>query len=124
MKLKWSMVGLKELTFFERCLSKCMAQAIARNHHQVLRRISHHHLHFMIRVKKGNQVLKKKKQNLPVWENWTVQFLKLDYSVLAEQKISYLKKMIALHQVPTSMTMMTQMMSMMNKNSWWSLRNS
>jgi hypothetical protein len=43
-----------------------MAQAIARNHHQVLRRISHHLLHFLLRVKKGNQVLKKKKQNLPV----------------------------------------------------------
>jgi hypothetical protein len=42
----------------------------------------------------------------------------------AEQKMSYLKKMIALHQVPTSMTMMTRMMSMMNKNSWWSLINS
>jgi hypothetical protein len=32
------------------------------------------------------------------------------------------KKMIALHQVP--MMMMAQMMSIMNKNSWWSLRNS
>jgi hypothetical protein len=36
MKSKWSMVGLKELTFFGRCLSKYMAQAIARNYHQVL----------------------------------------------------------------------------------------
>jgi hypothetical protein len=60
------MVGFKELIFFGRCLSKCMAQEIARNHHQVLRRIFHHHLHFFIGVKKGNQVLKKKKQNLPV----------------------------------------------------------
>jgi hypothetical protein len=37
-------------------------------------------------------------------------------------KIYYLKKMIALHQVPTSM--MTQMMSMMNMISWWNLGNS
>jgi hypothetical protein len=74
-----------------------MAQAIVRNHHQVLQRISHHHLHFLIRVKKGNQVLKKKKQNLPVWENRTVRFPKPKGSVLAEQKMSYLKKMIALH---------------------------
>jgi hypothetical protein len=44
--------------------------------------------------------------------------------VLEEQKMSYLKKMIALHQVLTSMMMMTHMMSVMNKNSWWSLRNS
>jgi hypothetical protein len=50
-------------------------------------------------------------------ENRTVRFPKPEGSVLAEQKMSYLKKMIALHQVPTSMTMMTQMMSMMNKNS-------
>jgi hypothetical protein len=78
------MVGLKELIFFGMCLSKYMAQAIARNHHQVLRRISHHHLHFLIRVKKGNQVLKKKKQNLPVWENRTAQFPKSDYPVFAE----------------------------------------
>jgi hypothetical protein len=33
---------------------------------------------------KGNQVLKKKKQNLSVWENWTVRFSKPDYPVLAE----------------------------------------
>jgi hypothetical protein len=118
------MVDPKELTFFGRCLSKCMAQAIARNHHQVLRRISHYHLHFLIGVKKGNQVLKKKKQNMSFWENRTVQFPKPDGSVLPKQKMSYLKKVIALHQVLTSMTMMTQMMSMMNKNSWWSLRNS
>jgi hypothetical protein len=56
-----------------------MAQAIARNHHQVLRRISHYHLHFLIRVTKGNQVLKKKKPNLPIWENRIVQFPKPDY---------------------------------------------
>jgi hypothetical protein len=124
MRSKWSMVGLKELIFFERCLSKCMAQAIAKNHHQVLRRISHHHLYFLIRVKKGNQVLKKKKQNLSVCENRTVRFPKSEGLVLIEQKMSYLKKMIALHQVLTPMTMMTQMMSMMNKNSWWSLLNS
>jgi hypothetical protein len=84
MKLKWSMVGLKELTFFGRYLSKYMAQAIARNHHHVLQRISHHHLHFLIRVKKGNQFLKKKKQNLPVWENWTVQFPKPECPILAK----------------------------------------
>jgi hypothetical protein len=101
-----------------------MTQAIAKNHHQVLHRISHHHLHFLIRVKKGNQVLKKKKQNLSVWENRTIRFPKLEDPVLAEQKMSYLKKMIALHKVLKLMTMMTQMMSMMNKNSWWSLRNS
>jgi hypothetical protein len=101
-----------------------MAQAIARNHYQVLRRISHDHLHFLIRVKKGNQVLKKKKQNLPVWENRTVWFPKPEGPILTEQKMSYLKKMIALHQVPMSMMMMTQMMSMMNKSSWWNLRNS
>jgi hypothetical protein len=71
----------------------------------------------MIRVKKGNQVLKKKKQNLLVWGNRTVRFSKSEGPILVEQKISYLKKMIALHQVP-------MMMSMMNKNSWWSLRNS
>jgi hypothetical protein len=53
-----------------------------------------------------------------------VQFSKQDGQVLAEQKMSYLKKMIALHQVPMSMMMMTQMMSMMNKSSWWNLRNS
>jgi hypothetical protein len=41
--------------------------------------------------------------------------------ILAEQNISYLKKMITLHQVPM---MMTQMVSMMNKNSWLSLKNS
>jgi 23S rRNA maturation-related 3'-5' exoribonuclease YhaM len=61
-----------------------MAQAIARNHHQVLRRILHHHLHFLIRVKKGSQVLKKKKQNLLVFENQTVQFPKQEGPVLAE----------------------------------------
>jgi hypothetical protein len=33
---------------------------------------------------KGNQVLKKKKQNLSVWENWTVRFSKPDYPILAE----------------------------------------
>jgi hypothetical protein len=42
------------------CLSKCMSQAIARNHHQVLQRIYHHHLHILIKIKKRNQVLKKK----------------------------------------------------------------
>jgi hypothetical protein len=72
----------------------------------------------------GQLCYKKKKQNLSVWENWTVHFPKLEGPVLAEQKMSYLKKMIALHQVLTSMMMITQMMSMMNKNSWWSLRNS
>jgi hypothetical protein len=61
-----------------------MAQAIAKNHHQVLRRISHHHLQFFIRIKKGNQVLKKKKQNLTVWEIWTVRFSKSDYPILEE----------------------------------------
>jgi hypothetical protein len=38
----------------------------------------------MIRVKKGNQVLKKKKQNLSIWENRAVWFPKSDYPVLAE----------------------------------------
>jgi hypothetical protein len=61
-------------------------------------------------------------QNLPIWEDQTVRFPKPEGSVLIEQKISYLKKMITLHQV--LMMMMAQMMSMMNKNSWWSLRNS
>jgi hypothetical protein len=75
----------------------------------------------MIRVKKGNQVLKKK-QHLLVWENRIVRFPKPEGPILVEQKKSYLKKMIALHQV--LMMMMAQMMSMMNKNSWWSLRNS
>jgi hypothetical protein len=37
-----------------------------------------------IRVKKSNHVLKKKKQNLPVWKNWTVRFSKSDYPILAE----------------------------------------
>jgi hypothetical protein len=37
-----------------------------------------------------------------------VQFSKLEYLVLAEQKLSWLKKMIALHQVP--MMMMIVMM--------------
>jgi hypothetical protein len=59
MKLKWSMVGLKELIFFGRCLSKYMAQAIARNYHQVLQKIYHHHLHIVIKMKKSNQVFKK-----------------------------------------------------------------
>jgi hypothetical protein len=47
---------------------------------------------------------------------------KSDGPILAEQKMSYLKKMIALHRVSTSMIIMTQMMSMMNKSSWWNLR--
>ncbi|WP_428028737.1 hypothetical protein [Arcobacter sp.] len=42
--------------------------------------------------------------------------------VLIEQKLSCLKRKIAPRQVP--MMMMIKMMSMMNKNSWWSLRNS
>jgi hypothetical protein len=49
---------------------------------------------------------------------------KLECPILIKQKMSWLKKMIALRQVPTSMMMMTQMMSMMNKSSCWSLRNS
>jgi hypothetical protein len=82
------MVALKELTFFGRCLSKCMAQVIAKNHHQVLQRISHYHLHFLIRVKKGNQVLKKK-QNLPVWENRTVRFGKPDCPVFQTELFGF-----------------------------------
>jgi hypothetical protein len=57
------MVGLKELIFFGRCLSKYMAQAIARVHHQVLQRISHHYLHILIKIKKSNQVFKKEELN-------------------------------------------------------------
>jgi hypothetical protein len=54
------MVGLKEQISFGRCLDKCMDQAIARNHHQVLQRISHHHLHILIKIKKSNQVFKRR----------------------------------------------------------------
>jgi hypothetical protein len=41
-----------------------------------------------------------------------------DGPVLTEQKKTCVKKMITLPHVLTSMTMMTQMMSMMNKSSW------
>jgi hypothetical protein len=36
-----------------------MAQEIAREHHQVLHR-THHHLHILIKIKKSNQVFKKR----------------------------------------------------------------
>jgi U3 small nucleolar ribonucleoprotein component len=39
-------------------LSKCMAQAIAKDHHQVLQKI-YHHLYIVIKIKKSNQVFKK-----------------------------------------------------------------
>jgi hypothetical protein len=54
----------------------------------------------------------------------SVTLEKPDGPVLAEQKKTYLKKMIAQPQVLTLMTMMTQMMSMMNRSSWWNLGNS
>jgi hypothetical protein len=53
-----------------------------------------------------------------------VQFSKPEGMVLIEQKKACLKKMIALPQVLTLMMMMTQMMSVMNKSSWWNLENS
>jgi hypothetical protein len=43
---------------------------------------------------------------------------KLEGSILTEQKKICLKKMIVVPQVLTLKTMMTQMMSMMNKSSW------
>jgi hypothetical protein len=49
-----------------------------------------------------------------------VWFPKPEGPVLAEQKIPWLKKMIAPHQVPTSIMMM---MSMMIKSSCWNLKN-
>jgi hypothetical protein len=65
-----------------------MAQAIARDHHQVLQRISHHHLHILIKIKKSNQVFKRKNKILPVWENRMVRFPKTECPVLAKQKMS------------------------------------
>jgi hypothetical protein len=71
-----------------------MAQAIAKNHHQVLQRISYHHLHFLIRVKKGNQVLKKKKQNLlgkpdcPVSQTRLSSFGRIETSLAEEDDCS------------------------------------
>jgi hypothetical protein len=43
---------------------------------------------------------------------------------LAEQKLSWLEKMIALHQVPTMMMMMTLTIKIMIKCSWKSFTNS
>jgi hypothetical protein len=55
----------------------------------------------------------------------SVSLEKSDYPILVEQKPPLLKKMIAPHQVPTSMMMMmTPIMSMMIKSSCWSLKNS
>jgi hypothetical protein len=52
-----------------------------------------------------------------------VWFSKSEYPVLAEQKLPWLKKMIALRQVPTLMIMMmTPIMSMMIKSSCWSFK--
>jgi hypothetical protein len=46
-------------------------------------------------------------------------------SILAEQKLSWLKKMIAPHHVSMmTIMMMILKMNMTIKNSWWSLRNS
>jgi hypothetical protein len=51
-----------------------------------------------------------------------VRFSKLEYLVLVEQKLTWLKKMIATHRVPM-MTMMILMMNMMIKSSCWSFKN-
>jgi hypothetical protein len=90
------MVGLKELIFFGKCLIKCMAQTIVRNHHQVLWRIYHHHLHFLIRVKKGNQVLKKEeaksaslgKPDCPVSQTGLSGFGRIESSLAEEDDCS------------------------------------
>jgi hypothetical protein len=45
-----------------RLLSKCLAQAMIRDHHQqIYQRMSHHHQYTLIKIKKNNQVFKKKK---------------------------------------------------------------
>jgi hypothetical protein len=44
---------LERVIFFGMCLNKCMTQAIARDHHQVLQKIYHHHLHIVIKIKKS-----------------------------------------------------------------------
>jgi hypothetical protein len=50
---------------------------------------------------------------------------KLEYLVLAEQKLTWLKKMIALCRVPMmTMMMMILAMNMMIKSSCWSFKNS
>jgi hypothetical protein len=49
-------------------------------------------------------------------ENQTVRFPKPEYPILAEQKLSWLKRKIAPHQVLTMM-MMTLMMNMIMKSS-------
>jgi hypothetical protein len=41
-------------------LEQMMAQAIAKNHYQVIQKISHRHLHILIKNKKNNHVFKKK----------------------------------------------------------------
>jgi hypothetical protein len=82
------MVGLKEQIFFGRCLNKCLAQAVTRNHRQIFQRRSYHHLYFLIRVKKGDQVLKKKKHSLLVWENWTTSFSRTGTSLAEEDDCS------------------------------------
>jgi hypothetical protein len=51
---------LERVNLLCKVLGKCMAQAIARDHHQVLQKIYHHHLHIVIKIKKSNKVLKKK----------------------------------------------------------------
>jgi hypothetical protein len=38
-----------------------MAQVIAKDHHEVLQRKSQHHVDILIKIKKGNQVFKKKR---------------------------------------------------------------
>jgi hypothetical protein len=53
---------LKEQIFFGSCLSKCLSQAMIRDHlQQKYQRISHPHLHIFIKIKKSSQVFKKKK---------------------------------------------------------------
>jgi hypothetical protein len=37
-----------------------MTQVVTRDHQEMYHRISHHHLHILIKIKKSNQVFKKK----------------------------------------------------------------
>jgi hypothetical protein len=68
-----------------------MAQAIARNHHQVLQRISHHHLHISIKMKKSDKCSKKElnsvsleKSDCPISQTGVSDFDKTE-NVLAEK---------------------------------------
>jgi hypothetical protein len=76
---------LESVNLLWKALSKCMAQVMMRDHHQQMyQRISHHHLCTLIKIKKSNQVSKKKRQSLLVWENQMVWFPKPEYPILTE----------------------------------------